>query len=167
MNIGYNHLIAKHGVLSAFSIAKKVSPTDIKKITDKIKNKNKSKIKSQEAFNQLLQEEIINSTKYSVTKESIPGIICDNKPTSDSAQYTMNNKKTLGLDILANEIAKKISQNKYSKDEICYLILNLLGILGLTDDDFREFHKKYNPNYDEDVDDEDVDDDDDEFNNLS
>lgn len=156
MNIGYNHLIAKHGVLSAFSIAKKVSPKDIKKITDKIKNK--SKCKSQEAFNKLLQEEIINSTKYTVNKESIPGIICDNNKNTNNttSQYTMDNKKTLGLGILANEIAKKLSQNKYSKDEICYLILNLLGILGLTDDDFREFHRKYNPNYiEDDEDDED------------
>jgi hypothetical protein len=141
MNIGYNHLIAKHGVLSAFSIAKKVSPSDIKKITDKIKKK--FECTSQEEFNKLIQNEIVKSTKYTVNRESIPGIIYE-KNLNNKPEFTMDNKKTIGLGILSSEIAKKLSQNKYSKDEICYLILNLLGILGLTDDDFRNFHKKYN-----------------------
>ena len=50
MNTSFNHLIAKHGVLTVFSIAKKISKTDIKKISDKVKKQ----YKNPEEFNKML-----------------------------------------------------------------------------------------------------------------
>lgn len=147
MNNNINHLIAKHGILKAFSIARKVSKTDIEKMTKKIKKKCKNK----DDFNELLQEEILKTTKYSLNQDLIPGlIVSNNKPKIKDKNPSKNNniivdqEKTMKLNYVANIIAKKFVDSKFSKDEICYLILSLLSILGLSDTDFKSFHDKYN-----------------------
>lgn len=160
MSNGFNHLIAKHGILTSFSIARKVSKKDIKEISDKIKKQCKNK----DEFNELLQKEVLKTTKYSMNQDLIPGLILPEKSNKNSVKKELaDEKKLMQLNYVANIIAKKLMDNKFSKDEICYLILNLLSSLGLNDQDFKNFNNKYginNENPDE-YDDEDDDDDND------
>ena len=159
MSTTYHHLIAKHGILTAFSIARKVSSRDIKKLTDKVKKECKDKSQ----FNQLLQQEILNSTKYAVTKNLIPGLIIpENMESSTPAKpsFKQDEQKLLKLNYISGTIAKKFVDSKYNKDEICYIVLSLLAALGLNDQDFKDFHNKYsdtgteNPDDDSESDDE-------------
>jgi hypothetical protein len=159
MNNTFHHLIAKHGVLTAFSIAKKVSPEDIKKFRAKIKKK----CKDPKEFNQLLKEEITRSTQESIAKNSIPGLIVpsDIGRQPQSKFCNGDEKKIMKLNNMSNVIATKFVDADLSKDEICYIMLSILTALGLTDADFKEFHQKYGPPDDRDDRDESDDDDDD------
>ena len=139
MSTGFNHLIAKHGVLTSFSIARKVSKKDIENISSKIKKKCKTK----EEFNELFQEEVLKTTKYSMNQDLIPGLIL---PDQAARNELADEKKLMQLNYVASIIAKKLMDNKFSKDEICYLILTLLSSLGLNDQDFKDFNKKYGTN---------------------
>jgi len=155
MSNGFNHLIAKHGVLTAFSIARKVSKKDIKQISDKIKKKCKTK----EEFNELLQKEVLKTTKYAMTQDFIPGLILPEKNNKQSVKKELaDEKKLMKFNYIANIISKKLMDNKLSKDEICYIILTILSSLGLNDQDFKNFNDKYGT-FDENIDDENDDDD--------
>ena len=140
MNDGFNHLIAVHGVLITFSIARRVSKKDIKKISDKIKKQ----CKTTDEFNALLQQEVMAITKNSIDKDLIPGLVV---PTENKKQTGRNEladeKRLMQFTYMANTIAKKLLDNKLTKDEICYTILILLNSLGLSDKDFTEFNRKY------------------------
>lgn len=156
MSNRFNHLIAKHGILTSFSIARKVSKKDIKQISDKIKKKCKNK----EEFNELLQREVLKTTKYLMNQDLIPGLILPEKNSKQMARKELaDEKKLMKLNYVANTIAKKLMDNKLSKDEICYIILTLLSSLGLKDQDFKDFNDKYGTP-DENIDDEDNDNDD-------
>ena len=159
MSTGFNHLIAKHGILTSFSIARKVSKKDIKRISDKIKKQCKNK----NDFNELLQKEVLKTTKYSMNQDLIPGLILSENEKRNDKKELADEKKLMQLNYVSNTIARKIMDNKMSKDEVCYIILNLLSALGLNDQDFKNFNKKYG-NYDENMEDEDEDDEDDDEN---
>lgn len=156
MSNGFNHLIAKHGVLTSFSIARKVSKKDIKEISARIKKKCKNKAE----FNDLLQKEVLKTTKYAMNQDLIPGLILPDKDKLNSRKELADEKKLMQLNYISNTIAKKLMDNKLSKDEICYTILTLLSSLGLNDQDFKNFNNKYSPN-DENYEDDNDDDDDD------
>ena len=159
MSTGFNHLIAKHGILTSFSIARKVSKKDIKRISDKIKKQCKNK----NDFNELLQKEVLKTTKYSMNQDLIPGLILSENEKRNDKKELADEKKLMQLNYVSNTIARKIMDNKMSKDEVCYIILNLLSALGLNDKDFKNFNKKYG-NSDENMEDEDEDDEDDDEN---
>lgn len=156
MSTGFNHLIAKHGVLTSFSIARKVSKKDIKQISDKIKKQCKNRTE----FNELLQKEVLKTTKYSMNQDLIPGLILPENNKETVRKELADEKKMLQLNYMANAVAKKLTDNKLSKDEICYIILNLLSAIGVNDQDFKNFNEKYG-DPDENIDD--GDDEDDEF----
>lgn len=155
MNTGFDHLIARHGILTAFSIARKVSKKDIKQMSDKIKKNCKNK----EEFNELLQKEVLNATKYSINKNLIPGLILPENVKKTLKKELADEKRLMQLNYVSNVIAKKLMDNKLSKDEVCYIILTLLSMIGLQDEDFKNFNNKYgiNDNEDEDEDDDDID----------
>jgi len=142
MNTAFNHLIAKHGVLTVFSIAKKISKSDIKKISDKVKKQ----YKNPEEFNKMLNKEILNFTNNKLDMNDIPGLIIPEGYKPKEPTFFDDEQKIIKLNYLSDTIAKKLIENGYSKDEICYLILTLLNSIGLHDGDFKEFNKKYNMN---------------------
>lgn len=154
MNNGFNHLIAKHGVLTSFSIARKVSKKDIKEISDKIKKRSKNKAE----FNELLQKEVLKTTKYSMNQDLIPGLILPETP--NTRKVLADEKRLMQLNYISNIIVKKLMDNKFSKYEICYIILTLLSSLGLNDQDFKNFNAKYGTHDENDEDATDNDDDD-------
>ena len=162
MSNEFNHLIAKHGILTSFSIARKVSKKDIKQISDKIKKQCKNK----NEFNELLQKEVLKTTKYSMNQDLIPGLILPEKNQQNARKEFADEKKLMQLNYVSNTIAKKLMDNKLSKDEICYIILTLLTSLGLNDQDFKNFNTKYG-NPDDNIDEDDDDDEDDEDENNS
>lgn len=157
-----NHLLAKHGVMASFSIARKISRDKLKKLTDRLKKKSKNQLD----LNELINKEIINTTQTSIENNLIPGIISTlNGSTSNNEQIpqkkiAMDEKKLIKFNYLAGTISKRFIDLKLSKDEICYILLYILSVIGLTDEDFRNFHRKYNPEYieEDDMDDEDPED---------
>lgn len=169
-----NHLISKHRILCAFTIARNIS----KKEMAMLKSKIKKKYKSSGSFDENLKKEIIEFSKKCIETNQIPGLILnglddvnvDNSATNPtkiekSGDYHMSNKSnlfseknkkiTILLHHFASGICKKFMDNALTKEQMCYIILNMLSMLHITNDDFKDFHKKNNPNHSDDADDSD------------
>lgn len=129
-----NHILAKEGILTNFSIAKKVTARDVKKIRDKMKNAKVDADKLQE----LLRQAILQETQKSVETQSIPGLIVHvNNSIEEEKQRIME------LTYFASLIAKKLAEKKVGKYHSCYIINAIVNMLGLTEEDFDEFHRRF------------------------
>lgn len=137
MSNHFNHLLVQHGVLVSFNIAKKMTPAQIKRFKTKILKK----AKKSSDFNELLKEEIIKSTQKSINENLIPGLI--QPPTPVKSDFFKDEKKILKFNFIASTFAEKLVKLGFDKTEICYIVLYILTLLGLTDDDFQNFHKNH------------------------
>jgi hypothetical protein len=168
----FNHLIAQHGVLVSFSIAKKLNRESIKAITKEINKLGGDK----KTRTELLEEEIKRNTMESMKLSDVPGLIMSKteivKEKFMENSFMKDDKTVISLMVLANALSKKILDKKVPKEQMCFILISLIGSLGLSDGDFKNFHQKHNPNFMHDDDDDldeydeedfDEDDEDDEF----
>lgn len=159
-----DHLIAKHGVMSSFSIARKISKNEFKLMHQKIKKNCKTK----KEFDLLLKKEILKKTNESINLGKIPGLVVpyQEKKNVDkklSKLFLSDTKRTALLSIFGASIVEKVIHKKLKKDEMCFLVLTIVNLLKLSDYDFKSFHQKNEESIDdEDFDDEDFDDEDEE-----
>ena len=128
-----NHILAKEGVLTTFSIAKKVTAKDVKKLREKLKL---AKIDSSK-LKELLRNEVIRETQSDIEAHKIPGLIVGNPEENEEK------KRIMELTYFASVIAKKLSEKNIGKYHSCYIINAIVNVLGLTEEDFDEFHKKF------------------------
>ena len=135
--MSFNHLIAKHGVLVAFNIAKRVRVSDVKKL-----EKLKLECKSEEEYLEKLRKLMMMSVKKSVEDSLIPGII-------DDTSLFKNSKKTKDLDNIAGKIRELLINKKLKKLEIVYIVQLLLTLLRITNQDFKNFYDEFNSNEDD------------------
>lgn len=129
-----NHILSKEGILTSFSIAKKVTVKDIKKLRDKLKNSKMDAKKFQES----LRKAVINGAKESMDPHKIPGLLLDGIFAENEEK-----RKIMELTYFSSIIAKKLSEKKVDKYHSCYIINAIVNMLGLTEEDFDEFHKKF------------------------
>ena len=128
-----NHILAKEGILTTFSIAKKVTAKDVKKLRDKLKSVKIDADKLQE----LLRSTVIKETQQAIETKKIPGLIIDGVEESEEK------KRIMELTYFASVIAKKLSEKKIDKYHSCYIINAIVNMLGLIEEDFDEFHRKF------------------------
>ena len=154
----FNHLIAKHGVLVSFSIAKKLNRENIKAIADEIEKLGGDK----KTRNQLLEEEIKRNTMETMKLTDVPGLIMTKseifKEKFMDNSFMKDEKIIISLMILSNLLSKKILDKKIPKEQMCFVLISLINSLGLSDGDFKTFHQKHNPNF--------IDDEDDDFDDI-
>jgi hypothetical protein len=153
------HILNQMGVITSFSVAKKVTEEEITKFFTKGKRSGRTEAE----IEQLLRDKIVNEIQEAVADQKIPGLLS----TQDLAKELGLNKVVVDnmpeLNRLIMVIAHKLSEKKYDKMSLCYLINSLVNILGLNERDFQQFHKQSGvDNADSDGDDGD-DDDGDEF----
>jgi hypothetical protein len=147
-----NHILAQEGILMSFSIAKKVTIGDIKRIQDRLK---KNDI-NPEQLNKLLRQNVIEETQKAINNKSIPGLIVD-----ESAVTPEEKKRITEFTYFASVISKKIADENIDKYHACYIINAIISMLGLNEKDFENFHKKFSKYKNEDN--NEPEDDDDEF----
>ncbi len=135
MNTTPQHILAKEGILPSFSIAKKITALDIKRIKEKLITKfgkvNTSKLQS------LLKEAIIKETQTAMETQKIPGLIVDTPEENEEK------KRILELTYFASIIAKKLADKKINKYYSCYIINAVVNMLQLSEEDFENFHRKF------------------------
>lgn len=129
-----NHILAQEGILTAFSIAKRVTAKDIKKLREKIKAAGISNAQA----NSLIKKSIVEDTKKAVAAKKIPGLVLPVDPSS-----TQEGKTIIELTYFASLISKKISEKGMDKYHACYIINAIVNMLALTENDFEEFHRKF------------------------
>jgi hypothetical protein len=146
--------LEKHGVLINFRIARKVRNIDLRKVKVPRKKKATKKEKLQQFISKLTSD-----TNEEIKKGLVPGLIMSEVETPPmSIHDKISDKKMIELNVLSGVFANQLVSKKLDKDEVCYTVLNLLTLLGLIDEDFKEFHRKYNhPGQDEPDEDDDGD----------
>ena len=139
MDKGINHILNVEGILKNFSIAKKISSSELRSIKE-LASKNCA---SKEDYVELLKAEIIRYTDEYVKKNKIPGLIINKK--DGLKNFTIKDPVYIKLYKEAALLAKNLTNNrKLEKRELIFLIMSLVGSLGLTQDDFNKFNKEIN-----------------------
>ncbi len=143
-----DHLLAKYGVMSNFSIAKKVTPLRIKKLSERLNTKDEYS----EEFQDELKKEILKETQLAMFNNTIPGLITNSKKpiNSKTSSILLTEKEKKKITLMTTILLRAILEKDLSKDETCLLIVQLVGGLGLKDTDFSKFNKTYNQSDEED-----------------
>ena len=129
-----NHILSKEGILTTFSIAKRVSLKNVKDLQKKAKKGNFNSKK----FQDLLRKSIMEETQKALIDRKIPGLVLSGQNVSDEEK-----KKMMELTYFASIIAKKVNEKKIDKYHACYVINAIVNMLGLTESDFDEYHRKF------------------------
>lgn len=132
------HILTELGILKSFSVAKKITEKEIKNFF-KIHRK---KGLTDEAISKLLQENIVQEIKEALETQKIPGL---NVPVKFNGKQTKNLKQLATINEFIAQTTKDLKKKKYDKMTLCHFINSVVNIMGLTEHDFEEFHKK-NPN---------------------
>jgi hypothetical protein len=143
------HLLTKMGILSAFSVAKKVTEDDVSKTFQKYKKIGKS----DEEIGNIIKAKIYEEIQDALVHNKIPGLV-----TNGMEGVVNSNISMIELNKLIVIIAQKLTEKKYDKMPLCYFINSLVNLLALTEKDFERFHRKMSR---QNSDDDDEDDDDD------
>ena len=132
------HILNQMGVITSFSIAKKINGDDITKFF----SNGKKAGKSVEEMNKLLKERVINEIDDAVTNLKIPGLMTTEELAKQAGvqQHIINNMPELNRLIMI--IGNKLIEKKYDRMSVCYFINSLVNFLGLTDQDFEKFHRQ-------------------------
>jgi hypothetical protein len=81
---------------------------------------------------------IIKGARETVDAQKIPGLLLDG-----IFEENEEKKRIMELTYFASIIAKKLSEKRVGKYHSCYIINAIVNMLGLTEDDFDEFHKRF------------------------
>lgn len=145
------HILNQLGVMTSFSVAKKISEEDINKYFSKQK-RNK---KTEQEIGEMLQDKIICEIHKAIENQEIPGLVTP----QEFAESLGIDKKVIAkipeLNRLIMIIASKMAEKKYDKMSLCFFINSLVNMLGLTEQDFTKFHRQNNEHDDEDEDEDD------------
>lgn len=143
MDNGINHILNVEGILKNFSIAKKITSSELRKI----KERASKECSSQDDYEDLLKQEILRYTDEYVKKNKIPGLIVNKK--DGVKQFTIKDPKYLRLYKEAALLVKGISNKKnLDKRELVFLIMSMVGMLNLNQSDFDTFNRELNRNPD-------------------
>lgn len=143
------HILNQMGVITSFSVAKKVSEEDIHKFFSRGKKAGKSTAE----LDKILKEKILGEIEDAVMHQKIPGLLSPQDLASEMgvAQNVVKNIPELNRLIMV--IGQKLAEKKYDRMSLCYFINSLVNLMGLTESDFEKFHRQ-NSREDDDGDDE-------------
>jgi len=142
-------MLTQMGVLTSFSIAKKVTEADITAFF----KKNKKAGKTEEQIGELLKEKIFGEIRDALVNQKVPGLVTPFDIMNPNVEAGIT-KNLAELNRLLMIISHKLIEKKFDKLSLCYFINSLVNLIGLTEKDFENFHRKMsNQNNDEEDDD--------------
>lgn len=126
------------GVITSFSVAKKISEDDIHKFFAKGKKSGKST----EELNNILRDKVLSEIEDAVTHQKIPGLLSPEELAKEMGvqQNVINNMPEVNRLIMI--VGHKLAEKKYDKMSLCYFINSMVNVLGLTEQDFEKFHRR-------------------------
>jgi hypothetical protein len=139
----YSHILSRTGILKTFSIARKISDMDIRELHKKY-NKLDSKIKKSIKFGDYIKLEISSQMKDDFETNKVPGLLINEHNLEN-----IDNEKIIDLSQFSTIIAKKLIEKKLNKFYHCFVINSLVNMLGLTEKDFDNFHRKFSNDEDD------------------
>ena len=133
------------GVITAFSVAKKITEEDIHKFFNRSKKAGKSEVE----IEAMLKKKIIDDIQEAIVKQKIPGLISPEEIARQMGLCETIVANLPELNRLIVVIAHKLLEKKYDKMSLCYTVNSLVNLLGLSENDFEKFHQQ-NSNDDDD-----------------
>lgn len=122
------------GILKTFSIARRISEEDIKKLTTQYTKLAKKNV----PLTEYLKSEMAAKMQDDFVNNRVPGLMFDDiEPTHEE------HSKLMDLTQFASLVAKKMVEKKLNKFYYCFIVHSLVNMIGLTDEDFNEFHRKF------------------------
>lgn len=115
-------------------IAKRITPMDVKRLKESLKGANVKPSKMQE----LLSRKIVEETQAAFETKQIPGLM-----VKEVISEQEEKKRIMELTYFASVMAKKLTDNNVSKYHACYVVNAIVNMMGLTEEDFDDFHKKF------------------------
>ena len=140
------HILNQLGILTTFSVAKKITEEDIQKFY----NKQKKSGKSEGQIHDMLHDKILNDIQEAILRNEIPGLISSQELAKAMGLDKQVVDKVPELNRLVMVIAQKLSEKNYDKMSLCYYINSLVNTLGLTEKDFERFHRSKREDEEED-----------------
>ena len=131
------HLISSLGILTSFQIAKKINKQEVSKESRKIKRIFKESDPAK--FQKLLMDALIEKAKKSVENELPPGLVFPKK----NLKKQKLDKFYLELSAISQALTNKFVEQNLSKHQVCFILNAVINLLGLTEEDFLDFHKKF------------------------
>ena len=105
-------------------------------------SKQKQAGKSESQIGNLLQEKILSEIQDAIQNNKIPGLITP-RELAKSLGINKNIIETIpDLNRIVMVLVHRLSEKKYDKMSLCYLINSLVNMLGLTEEDFIKFHNQ-------------------------
>lgn len=143
------HILNQMGVITSFSVAKKVSEDDLTKFYARGKKAGKSEAE----LDKILKAKIMGEIEEAIVHHKIPGLLTPQEFAAQMgvAQAIVRNIPELHRLIMV--IGHKLAEKRYDKMSLCYFINSLANLMGLTESDFEKFHRQ-NSGEDDDGDDE-------------
>ena len=139
------HILNQLGILTSFSVAKKVTEEDIHKFF----LQHKKIGKSEEEISDMLNKKILMEIHEAIEKNTIPGLISPQELASSMGIDKNIVEKIPELNKLILVIVNNVIERKYDKMSLCFFINTLVNMLGLTEEDFLKFHKQNHTTDDE------------------
>lgn len=140
------HILNQMGILTTFSVAKKITEGDIKKYY--VKQKKTGKTEKQ--ISDMLREKILDDIHSAIDNNEIPGLISSQEIAKQLGMDPSVVDRVPELNRLVMIVANKLSDKKYDKMSLCYFINSLVNMLGLTEKDFEKFHRSRREDAEED-----------------
>ena len=133
------------GVITAFSVAKKITEEDIHKFFNRSKKRGKSEVE----IEKMLKKKIVDDIQEAIVEHKIPGLISPEDIARQMGLCETIVANLPELNRLIVVITHKLLEKKYDKMSLCYMINSLVNLLGLSEGDFEKFHRQ-NSNDDDD-----------------
>lgn len=127
------HILTKMGVLQSFSIAKKITQSDIDEMVKVVEKEKKSENEVVELVKAKILGDILDASKNG----KLPGLIL---PSPNKNQIPVQNLEFLNRMVLL--LTDKFKSKKIDRFSLCYFVNYLVGSLGLSEEDFEDFHRR-------------------------
>jgi hypothetical protein len=141
------HILTRLKILTSFSIAQRVTEKEIANFYKKHSSQGKSDFE----IGELLKYSVLKEVKTALDNNKIPGLISHNEDLVTPNANDPVNKNIDVLNKLVAIIANKLNSKNFDKVSLCYCINTLVNLLGLTEEDFDEFHQKTTGKHPDDI----------------
>lgn len=131
------HLISNLGILTNFQISKKISKKEVSKESRKLRKVFKEP--DPKKFEKLLMDALVEKTKMSLETETPPGLIFPKKHPKKNEL----DKYYMELSAISEALTNKFIDENLSKHQICFILNAVITLIGLTEEDFLKFHKRF------------------------
>ncbi len=135
------HILNQLGVITSFSVAKKVTEEDIRKIFSRYKRAGKSDAE----IDQIIKEKILGEIEEAITSQKIPGLLSPEELATELGVSKSIITNMPEMNRLLMVISNKLLEKKYDRMSLCYFINSLVNCLGLSESDFEKFHRQNSP----------------------